>query len=228
MPQLYQYGREESSGHYTNLAVSDYCRNGNKQRMKNVRSNNIERIRLLKGMTREELAAKLNTTATTIYRKERGNRQLRMEELEDYARALGCNVQSLVGDVKRVPVVGFVGAGAKIYPIDDHANGNGLDFVDSPTGISDPKIVAVYVRGDSQEPLLEDGYILFYHKKSEGVEPDSIGRLCIVALVNGEIMIKKVKKGSIHNRYHLISKNADPILDAELIWASKVIDIRPS
>lgn len=228
MPELYQYGNVESIGFYTNMEVAEYCQSGNKRRMKNIRSNNIEKMRILAGMTREELAAKLDTTATTIYRKERGDRQLRLEELEDYARALGCTVQSLVSETKKVPVVGYVGAGAKIYPIDDNAIGNGLEMVDSPTGIANPDICALYVRGESQEPQLEDGWILFYHKRSDGVPGDCIGRLCIVALPNGELMVKKIRQGSKPGIYHLISKNADPILDTELLWASRVIDIRPS
>lgn len=228
MSQLYQYGIVQSSGEYTNMAVSGYCQNGNKRRMKNVRSNNIERIRLSRGMTREELAVKLNTTATTIYRKERGDRQLRTEELEDYARALGCSPKELVGRINQVAVVGYVGAGAKVYPIDDHPQGNGLEMVDSPTGISNPSIVALRVKGDSQEPQLEDGWIIFYTRTTDGVMPDCIGKLCVAALSNGEIMVKKIKHGSLPHRYHLLSKNADPILDAELLWAAKVVDIRPS
>lgn len=224
MPQLYQYGIQESSDIYTNLAISDYCQTGKKQRM----GNNIEKIRLLREMTREELATKLNTTATTIFRKERGDRQLRLEELQDYARALNCSTQELMSETRKVPVVGYVGAGAKVHPIDDHAKGAGLEFVDSPVGVNDPDICALYVRGDSQEPQLEDGWIIFYRKRSEGVPSDCIGRLCVAALPNGEVMVKKIRQGSKPEFYHLISKNADPILDAGLLWAARVIDIRPS
>ncbi len=121
-----------------------------------------------------------------------------------------------------------MGAGAKVYPIDDHTLGDGLEMVDSPTGISNPNIVALYVRGDSQEPLLEDGWVIFYYKRVDGVPPDCIGKLCVAALANGEIMVKKLRQGSSPGTFHLLSKNADPILDAEVLWASRVIDIRPS
>lgn len=228
MSELYQYGRDESSRYYTNLDIFTYCQTGNKQRMKNVRSNNIEKIRIMRGLTREELATKLDTTATTIYRKERGDRQLRLEELQDYARALECTTEELVSDSKKVQVVGYVGAGARVFPIDDHAQGNGFELVDAPTGISDPSICALYVRGDSQEPQLEDGWIIFYRKRAEGVPADCIGRLCVSELPTGEVMVKKVRQGSKPGLYHLISKNADPLLDTKLVWASRVIDIRPT
>lgn len=176
-------------------------------------------------MTREQLAAKLDTTATTIYRKERGDRQLRAEELEDYARALHCSPQDLVGSSHKVQVVGYVGAGAKVFPID---NANVLEMVDAPIGITDPNIQAVYVRGDSQEPQLEDGWTLFYRRNDGGVPSECISRLCVIQLADESILVKKVKHGSKAGHFHLLSKNADPILDAELRWASRVIDIRPA
>lgn len=212
-------------GIYTNMVVSGLNHNGKYRRMKSIRSNNIEIKRLAAGMTREQLATKLDTTATTIYRKERGDRQLRAEELEDYARALGCSPQDLIGSSHKVQVVGYVGAGAKVYPLD---NSNALEFVDSPIGMVDPSIQAVFVRGDSQEPQLEDGWTLFYKRQDVGVLPECLGCLCVVQLSDDGIMVKKVKQGSKAGHFHLLSKNADPILDAELLWASKVIDIRPA
>ena len=228
MPNIYQNGIHESRGIYTNMEVFTDNQSGKPQRMKNVRSNNIEKMRIMRGLTREELADKLDTTATTIYRKERGDRQLRLEELQDYARALSCTPEELVSANLKVPVVGYVGAGAKVYPIDDNSRGNGLEMVDSPTGISNPDIVALYVRGESQEPQLEDGWVIFYYKRMEGVPHDCIGKLCVAARPNGEVMVKKVRQGSKPGLFHLLSKNADPILDTELSWASRVIDIRPS
>jgi transcriptional regulator with XRE-family HTH domain len=229
MRELYQSGISQSSDVYTNMVISPDNQSGKHQRMKNVRSNRLEYMRKLRGLTREELATAVGTTATTIYRKERGDRQLRLEELEDYAKALQCTAEELVSDnANKVQIVGYVGAGAKVFPIDDHAQGAGLERVDAPLGISDPSIVGLYVRGDSQEPLLEDGWIIFYRKSSDGIPPDCIGRLCVVSLMSGEMMVKKIKRGSSPSTFHLLSKNADPILDAPLLWASRVLDIRPS
>jgi transcriptional regulator with XRE-family HTH domain len=225
MPNIYQDGIGPSSGIYTNMVVSTYNQTGKYRRMKNGRSNNIEKMRIERGLTREQLAAKLDTTPTTIYRKERGDRQLRAEELEEYASALGCSPKDLVGTSQKVQVVGYVGAGSKVYPLE---NTTPLEMVDSPIGINDPDVCAVYVRGDSQEPQLEDGWVLFFRKQDGGVPSDCIGRLCVVELADNGMLVKKLRQGSKPDRYHLLSKNADPILDAELLWASKVIDIRPS
>lgn len=57
-------------------------------------------MRKMLGLTRRELADRLDTTETTIYRKERGDRQLRTEELELYAKALGCEPNDLLGTTK--------------------------------------------------------------------------------------------------------------------------------
>lgn len=228
MPNIYQAGIVKSTPIYTNTVILSNCQSGNYRQMKNGQSNNIEKIRKQRNMTREELAAKMGLTATTIYRKERGDRQLRLEELLDYANALECPVNELVGSPQKISVVGFVGAGAKIFPIDDYAAGCGLEPVDAPTGVSDPNICAVIVRGESQEPQLEDGWLLFYKKTSDGVPPDCLGRLCVVKLPDESMMVKKIRQGSKPGLFHLISKNADPILDTSLLWASMVIDIRPS
>src|ERR1043166_9685350 len=55
-----------------------------------------------------------------------------------------------------VHAIGYVGAGAEIIPIDDHAIGAGLEEVEIPPGIPD-NAVLVIVRGDSMYPRYFDG-----------------------------------------------------------------------
>lgn len=92
MHTLYQTGIVQSSGVYTNVAIPKFGHIGNNKRMRN----NLEKMRKMAGLTRADLASRLNTTETTIYRKERGERQLRTEELEIYANALGCAPEELI------------------------------------------------------------------------------------------------------------------------------------
>jgi phage repressor protein C with HTH and peptisase S24 domain len=129
----------------------------------------------------------------------------------------------------RVPVVGYVGAGAKYCPYDDYAAGTGFEMVECPSGFSPHNIVALRVLGDSMEPMMEEGWLIFYRRETDGVPPDCIGEHCVVKLEDDTVLVKKVRQGSKPGFFHLLSKNPnhEPIFDAKLQWASRVIDIRP-
>lgn len=105
MPNIYQTGIVQSSTFYTNTDVSNNFHIGKIRRM----GNNLEKMRKLAGLTREELGDLVGTTGTTIYRKERGDRQLRTEELEIYAKALNCSPEDLLLGASK----------GQLYEIDD-------------------------------------------------------------------------------------------------------------
>jgi transcriptional regulator with XRE-family HTH domain len=203
--------------------------------------NNLQKIRESKKLTRERLAEIIGTTATTIYRKETGIRGLRADELEKYANALECEPYELIvsaeklvsldaESAKSVPIVGSVGAGAKIYPIDDHAKGQGLDTADCPPGMNSEKTVAVFVKGDSMEPLLSEGWLLYYDERIFGVPEEYIGCICVVKIASadngdeGATLVKKIKRGDKVGHYHLCSINPleEPILNKSIEWSAKV------
>ena len=75
-----------------------------------------------------------------------------------------------------IPVVGHVGAGAEISPIDDHMLGSGLEEIEAPPG-TPADAVSVLVRGNSMYPRYFDGERLFYIRDDR--PPDElIGREC--------------------------------------------------
>lgn len=226
IPNIYQNGIEESTSFYTNMVVSNFYQGGKPRRMKNVRSNNIEMMRKMAGLTREELAAQLGTTATTVYRKERGDRQLRLEELQDYARILNCRPEDLVSSIDlQIPVVGYVGAGAKVHSLEETIGS--MEMVSPPTGIYESDIKALRIEGEGLPPF-ENGWLLFYKANQNGVSPECYNKLSVIMLVDNTMVIKKPSPGSKPGLYHLLYRDANPVLDAEVKWASKVIDIRPS
>jgi transcriptional regulator with XRE-family HTH domain len=90
---------------YTNTAVVTDYRSGNLVNMhKKPNYNNIEKLRKRLGLTRPQLADRLNTTETTIYRKERGDRGLTDKEITLYAKALRCSPEELVGNKEMKPL----------------------------------------------------------------------------------------------------------------------------
>lgn len=193
--------------------------------------NNIRKIRKNLDMSMDAVAEIIGTTRATIMKLEKGQMQLTTQWMEKIARALKCPPMELIFDISppMVPVMGYVGAGAEVIPLED-TEISSLEEVECPTGYLPANIIALRVRGDSMEPQMEDGWLIFYRRETDGVPHDCIGELCVVALENNGLLVKKVRHGSKPHHYHLYSKNPnrDPIIDVKLRWASKVIDIRPT
>lgn len=126
---------------------------------------------------------------------------------------------SPTGKPATAPVLGYVGAGAHIFPVDDFPQGEALEDVELP-GAS-PATVAVIARGDSMHPRYFDGERIFYDNR-ELPPKELIGRECVVKLKNGGMLLKILRKGSRPNRFNLDSWNAQPIEDQEVEWAAPV------
>ena len=126
------------------------------------------------------------------------------------------------GDQKRrsAPLVGIVGAGSQITPIDDHAVGAGMDIVETPPN-RDEELIAVQVRGDSMYPVYWDGDVLFFARRDGAMIESCLNRECIVRLTDGATMVKVLRRGD-GDGFRLESYNAPPIDDAEVEWAAPV------
>ncbi len=189
-------------------------------------TNRIKEARLRRELTREELAARLGVTGTTIYRWETGRRAVTGDDFEAVAAALDCTPAELVGARQVVPVVGQVGAGAQIIPIDDHALGAELEEVPAPPGVRLPGCVAVRVTGHSMEPLIRPGWLLFYDREPRGVASECLHSICVVRIVEGPTLVKLVKPGYTPGHYNLVSFNMDIMENMPLEWAVKVHTMR--
>ena len=124
---------------------------------------------------------------------------------------------------RTVPLVGYVGAGAEAH---FYGEGQGpLDQVDAPDG-STEHTKAVEIRGDSLGSFF-DRWLVFYDDVRRPVTPDLFNKLCVVGLPNGQVLVKKLQRGSRRSRFHLIGQFGDPILDAEVEWAARVKNMVP-
>jgi len=118
----------------------------------------------------------------------------------------------------KVRVVGYVGAGteAHFYAL---AQGD-LDEIDAPDGSTDDT-VAVELRGDSMGALF-DRWLVFYDDVHRPVTPDLIGKVCVVGLDDGRVLIKKLQSSRTQGLFNLLSQSEGPILDVAVDWAAKV------
>lgn len=147
------------------------------------------------------------------------------------AHALGMNVEDIValsdGEFSSrptIPIVGTVGAGARVPVFEAYEPGTGPRVV-CPPGLPNGDLVAVEVTGDSMEPSFFSGDLLFYRRDShDGVPSDAIGRICVCEDFDGMGWVKQVKRGSEPGFFHLISLNptAENLHDIRLKWATPV------
>ena len=194
----------------------------------------ILEARKARGWSQQRLAQALAQAQTTISSWERGRTEPTREDAARIASVLDVPLADLeLGQEggaagghprrRRAPVVGYVGAGAVAHL---YAAGQGpFDEVDAPDNATDDT-VAVEIRGDSLGPLFNE-WLVFYDEVMSPVTPDLIGRLCVVGLPDGRVLIKKIARARAEGLYHLLSQTEDPIMDAEVLWAAKVTGMTP-
>ncbi len=171
---------------------------------------------------------------STYISHENGTRGLKPPVAEKYAKAFRVTPEWLLygskgkktpapADRRTVPLVGYVSAGAAAHFFGDQGP---FDDVPAPEGASD-ETVAVEIRGDSLGALF-DRWLVFYDDVHRPVTADQIGKLCVVGLLDGRILIKKIQRSRARQGlFHLLSNTEAPLLDVEIEWAAKVINMVP-
>lgn len=196
----------------------------------------MEQWRTLLGYTRAQVVENMKTidTETSLYRLETGRTQsVSNDVLEDYAQAINLTVDKLLTNpvkVVKIKIRGEVknGGSVVLYQKEEAAC-----EVEAPASanINENDIIAIRVTDRSMEPRLYEGDVVFYSERTAGVEDGVIGaRLAMVMLKTGEMMVRRVTNGSKSGLFHLTSLDSavDPVMDAELLWAAKVLSITPA
>lgn len=122
-----------------------------------------------------------------------------------------------------VPIVGYVGAGGAVEFLPENQI---LDEAPRPPEAT-RFTVALIVRGDSMPGVAEDGFLVYYDERREGVTDDYIGSLCVCWLDDGRTLVKRVYRGREPDRYDLLSTAYEPIRDACVSHSAKVTWIKP-
>lgn len=191
--------------------------------------NRLREVRLRRGMSLDQLARATSKPLSSVQRYETGQYQLKIRDAEIFARVLGIESAQLLPSSEEhiVPIVGKVGAGAQVFPINDHPPGTGLDDIPCPYGLDPEKTAAVVVEGDSMFPL-QDGWILFFSRRDHIAPIELVGQLCIVKIADdGPTLVKQLRRGYERNRFTLVSTNAPPLENVEVEWAARVLAMVP-
>jgi phage repressor protein C with HTH and peptisase S24 domain len=183
------------------------------------------------GKSQRGLAKHLGLDPARITDMLKAARKISFEEALELAEFLELDLETLaprlgralaVPGQRRAAVVGYVGAGDAIYPLDDHAPGAGIEEIDAPPG--EVAGFCVRVRGNSMAPRFRDGEYLGYSRE-EGLDlANCYGRECLVHTEDGRKLVKIVERGSREGRLTLISVNAAyPIeTDVTVRWAAPI------
>lgn len=184
-------------------------------------------------MTLRDLGDKIGASFSQVQKLEKGDRRLSFEWKNKLAIALECHPDELesAGTISSVvPVVGKVGAGARVFGYDDHAKGAGFSEAERPPGLTSRSAVALEVEGESMMPLLSDGWLIYYDDKIHGVPQEYLGSLCVLRVaetgteLDGAVLVKKVMSGKRIGYYDLHSLNPshDVLQSVRIEWSAKV------
>lgn len=193
----------------------------------------IKQVREQRAMSQAEFARQFGITRSSVSQWEAELTEPTSEKLRAIARQAHVNHEWLANNLgpmtddddeeererRRVPVKGYVSAGAKAHylPLDE----GDLDRVEAPANATD-KTVALEIRGDSLGELY-DRWLVFFDDVRSPVTSDLIGKLCVVEVEDGRIMVKKLKRQS-NGLYTLLSdaKRQEPIENMAVRWAARV------
>jgi phage repressor protein C with HTH and peptisase S24 domain len=175
-----------------------------------------------------DAAEALDIPAPTYLGHENGSRGFR-GRAEHYAKRFKVNLEWLLtgkgqpkkGLARTTNAVGYIGAGAQVFPIDDHAMGAGLEEVEIPPGVPDDAVLVI-VRGDSMYPRYFENEMLFYVRRNDDPRAH-VGRECVVQLSDGRMLVKILRRGADDGLFNLESWNAPLIENVAAEWASPVL-----
>jgi phage repressor protein C with HTH and peptisase S24 domain len=192
-----------------------------------------------KGLSLREMARQMGVTYDSLKDFKWGRTQmLRGDNLQKVVMFLGESYQPMI------PIVGYVGAGGEVRPIDDYAIGGGLEEVECPPGVDPSSVVALRIRGDSMHPVFQSGWVVYYSERMEIAGPPSnavqsfaasvaadplerfYGKPCVIKTDDDRVMLKTLKKGHSAGRFTLTSYNATDIEGVSIQWAARIIFVK--
>jgi SOS-response transcriptional repressor LexA len=124
-----------------------------------------------------------------------------------------------------VPIVGRAGADAegRIAYADGHDTG---DSAPLPPGGS-ANAVAVEIAGHSMRGWIEDGSLIYYEETRDPPTDDMLGSIVVVGLDTGEVLVKRLLRGSVDGLFDLESVSGPTRRDARVLWAADVTAVIP-
>lgn len=158
----------------------------------------------------------------------RGQRRMTNAEAHQISTILGVPITEVlrqagievIDDVRRVKVTGYIDEGSVVTLFPKRTHDKVVGPADCPEGT-----YALQVRAPGN---IKDGWMIFA-SPSEDDPRAHLGRMCCVALENGDHLVAIVQRGYRSGTFNLISGSHGKALrtDASLAWASPILWIKP-
>lgn len=180
--------------------------------------------------TAAEGADRVGVKYFTYVQHESGVRGISRDKASLYGRAFGVEPSwILYGRGKRqegmVPVIGRVGANAE-GSILFSTGQEGGELAPIPPGGSE-KARALFVVGHSMRGLADDGALVYFEDQKNPPGPELLGYAVVLETDDGQVLLKRLLKGSSPEFYDLESINGPTLADARVLWAAEVTAIIP-
>lgn len=163
--------------------------------MDNFFANNLKYIREKRGLSKSQLAEKLNVNQSTITRWENGEMGATVTNAFDISRILNISLPDLLGkdlsidnasyidiisNIVKIPVLGVIKAGTPI-----EAQENIIEYVDIPEEWTkgNKKYYGLKIHGDSMYPKYEENDIVIFEQTEDYIKANK--KDCVV-MVNGD------------------------------------------
>lgn len=130
------------------------------------------------------------------------------------------------GEPEYREIVGYAGADPEGTVLFAHGQGTG-DFAPVPPNGS-PTAQAIEVRGHSMPYFAEDGALVWFDDQKTHPDPEMIGHVVVVQLDTGEVLIKRLLRGSEKGLYDLESIAGPTRRDVRPVWVARIINIIPT
>ena len=179
--------------------------------------------------TPTDAARAFGWTVSTYLGHENGDRVPSRQAAKRYGKAYGYRWEWILDNegaptAKQQPIkiVGIVDAGGIVtfYQSDKIR-----DCPDYPphAGVATVALEA----GASLRGVAENGWLYFFENEKKPPTKELIGRLCIVALKSGEMLVRTLQPGRKRGRYDLESTTEPTLRDQDVAWAARVSWIKP-
>lgn len=211
-----------------------------RQRLNDARPQRLKEARLQAGFhTAASAAEHFNWNRNTYSSNENGNAIFSYRRAKQYAEAFGVDPAWLYEGLAPaetdappappreilVPVIGKVGAdteGRVLFATGQEAG----DLVPLPPGGTD-KAVAVQVVGHSMRGVADDGGLIYFEDQRTPPTPDMFGHVVVVETFDGEVLVKRLLRGSRSGRFDLESVAGPTREDTRIRWAAHITAIIP-
>lgn len=186
-------------------------------------------------------AAHFNWNRNTYSSNENGNAPYSYKMAKEYGAAFDVSPQWLydglgasdpdvpppppAARLSLVPVIGRVGAdteGRVLFASGQEAG----DLVPLPPGGTD-KAVALRIVGHSMRGVADEGGLIYFEDQRTPPTPDMFGHVVVVETLEGEVLVKRLLRGSRSGRYDLESVVGPVREDARIRWAAHITAIIP-